>query len=348
MRNILAAFGFLIRLSLKQRKSYSSEYITINDESIGVDIYDPIGPSKGCILTINGFAPLGNRDERFLHLNSALAGIGFTVVSPHLPGFCNLQIDSAHVSLIQRLTLAISHRRDLTRSGKVAVLAPSFAGGMTLIAAATASSEHISAICTIGTYANVDALLDSLMLNQNADEYGRLIILRNFLHLSAGRQPRIATAITHILHDSYFHARDPVFPDYERTLRRTERTFLLRLREDSNFRMRHWKRIIKKSGKRRSILAQICAMKQIKKMDVPVCLIHGCDDNVVPASESRQLHEKFQLLRATSRLILTPLISHGDSRRHLSDLPAAWQLAAGFAFFFKNASTDSQLLENAR
>ncbi|HQI21205.1 MAG TPA: alpha/beta hydrolase, partial [Leptospiraceae bacterium] len=81
---------------------------------------------------------------------------------------------------------------------------------------------------------------------------------------------------------------------------------------------------------------------------VPVCLIHGCDDNVVPASESRQLHEKFQLLGATSRLILTPLISHGDSRRHLSDLPAAWQLAAGFAFFFKNASTDSRLPDNAR
>ncbi|WP_207796216.1 hypothetical protein [Leptospira ellisii] len=72
-----------------------------------------------------------------------------------------------------------------------------------------------------------------------------------------------------------------------------------------------------------------------------MALIHGVSDNVVPASESGLILERLRerdVPEDRSKLVLTPLISHGDIGITLRTLPAIFKLLAGFAFFFRHAS----------
>jgi dipeptidyl aminopeptidase/acylaminoacyl peptidase len=61
----------------------------------------------------------------------------------------------------------------------------------------------------------------------------------------------------------------------------------------------------------------------------PVFLLHGTDDNVIPAVESRLLAEALRARGTPVRLLLTPLITHAEVDREprfaeVRDLLAFW------------------------
>jgi dipeptidyl aminopeptidase/acylaminoacyl peptidase len=47
----------------------------------------------------------------------------------------------------------------------------------------------------------------------------------------------------------------------------------------------------------------------------PVLLLHGADDNVIPAAESRWLGEHLRRLGTPARVLVTPLITHAEIDR---------------------------------
>ena len=67
-------------------------------------------------------------------------------------------------------------------------------------------------------------------------------------------------------------------------------------------------------------------------------LIHGCDDKVIPPSESMILYSRLKTLGIDCRLEITPLISHGASSFTPGVVPKAFSLIGAFAHFFKNAT----------
>jgi len=72
-------------------------------------------------------------------------------------------------------------------------------------------------------------------------------------------------------------------------------------------------------------------------LQAPVFLLHGEDDRVVPSSEYRVLAEHLRRAGVDVDLVLTPLLSHGDTAIGPRALLHAPTLVRGLARFLGNA-----------
>jgi dipeptidyl aminopeptidase/acylaminoacyl peptidase len=91
-----------------------------------------------------------------------------------------------------------------------------------------------------------------------------------------------------------------------------ERDIFNRLRNDAGARVELWQQIVKNSAAMKKLVSEMDAYDKIHLMKAPLTLIHGSGDNVIPPSESLNLHYRMRELGKKSRLVVTPLISHGD------------------------------------
>ncbi len=298
-------------------------------------------PHKGIILTINGLAPLGNRDPRFERLNKAMAGAGYRVISPFMQDLCDFRIGVQNIRQIRTLIEAVQNDAELCPSGRLSIFAPSFAGTISLIAAADpAVHDRIDAICALGSFASAPNVIEKLFVDTDVDEYGRLILLYNYLYLSLGRNPELERALQLAIQDSYFHYNEPALPAHLATMSPENLRLFDSIRSNEAVRRFHWN-VIEKRGKQKGHSPDAISAAQasvIQNLKASVALIHGQDDRVVPASESRTLHRLLKNAGKESRLTITPLISHGDQTSPLKSLHHIPGLLAGFGFFFKKAA----------
>jgi hypothetical protein len=71
--------------------------------------------------------------------------------------------------------------------------------------------------------------------------------------------------------------------------------------------------------------------------------IHGAGDRVIPCDESIKIYNRLVLRGGKSRLLITPLISHGDVRLSVSMLVDVLKLISAFAFFFGHNNSNSDM-----
>ncbi len=324
------------------------ELLPTEDGEIRIDVYEPgstenstrAARCRGVILTINGLAPLGNRDPRFQRLNRAMAGIGYRVISPFMSDLCNYRIGVQNIRQVRSFIEAVQKDAVLCPDGHLSIFAPSFAGTISLIAATDpAVRDGIDAICALGSFASAPNVIERLFVDSDVDEYGRLILLLNYLHLSIGRNPSLEKAIQLAIEDSYFHYRSPELPAYLRRMDPEIRILFESIRSSDTVRRFHWNVIENRGrniGQNPDDLSATNA-SVIQNLKAAVALIHGKEDKVVPASESRQLHRMLKKSGKEVRLTITPLLSHGDQNSVLGSLHHVPGLIAGFGFFFKKA-----------
>ena len=83
------------------------------------------------------------------------------------------------------------------------------------------TSDLVKAICSVGTYGSVNTVIHDLMSRQDRDEYGRLIILKNFIRHAPGFGGMTTGAIHEaILDNGLMRAR----PRFRKKLAMLERT----------------------------------------------------------------------------------------------------------------------------
>ncbi len=293
-------------------------------------------PARGTILAIHGMSVTGNRDERLLRICRAMASLGYIVIVPAYGDIEKFIINGKTVNDVSSTIRAVVGSSRLCPTGRIGIFAPSFSAGICLIAASLpATSDLVSALCAVGTFSRVDTAIEYLLGEQENDDYGRMIILKNFIHHSIKDSRRLRRAFEIAIRDNGFRRSDPELPAYAKQLSGRERVIIERLRNDPKYRMRHWKRI-ERIPEARRILDSLSVVSRLNKLKAAVTLIHGAEDKVIPPSESVLLHEELKRRRVVSRLLLTPLITHGDSRLSLSMLSAVGELVSAFAFFFRN------------
>jgi dipeptidyl aminopeptidase/acylaminoacyl peptidase len=73
------------------------------------------------------------------------------------------------------------------------------------------------------------------------------------------------------------------------------------------------------------------------KIDCKVAIIHGKDDDVIPASESVLLHQLIHAQNPQVRLEVSPLLSHGDPKFGWKVLGEVASLARAFAYFLEKS-----------
>ncbi|TGK15474.1 alpha/beta hydrolase [Leptospira stimsonii] len=346
MNHFFSALKFALNTKNNSTKGILEEEfkLVLGNETVGILKFSPEKRKtfKGAILAINGMAYLGNQDPRFKAVCRGMASCGFLVFSPQMQEISEFKIRLESIEKIKGLILNLSSNPEYCPDGRISLFAPSFSASMGLIAAATPTiEERVKSICTIGAYGNVQTTLDYLMSAEGSDEYGRMILLWNFVHFGIGENEEVRRALHASILDGSFLRESPELPKVLESLQPANREIFRKLKEDRNYRSEIWNRILQNAGPFRSFLQDLQVYNKLEDLRAHVSLIHGVEDNVVPASESSLILERLlerDLPANRSKLVLTPLISHGDIGITLKTLPSIFQLLNGFAFFFKHAA----------
>lgn len=337
MFNFFDAIRFLLNLQFGKESSLLETVSLGKTRKFETDIYRPKGKSKGTIITINGLAPLGPKDPRFVKVNEALVKIGYTVVSPFLKEICEFKISKQNITDIVLLVESVVTDEKYSLPKNIGVFAPSFSGGLSLIAACDPKISHsIQSMMLIGSYSKVDELISYLFRTQETDEYGRLILLWNFMFLSLGEKPKLKKALELTILDNYFKRSPGELEVYWNQLSKSDKRIFLQVKEDPKFRMDLWESIVKKGGSFVNLLSDLNVHGKLKNIKSPVALVHGKNDDVVPSSQSIKVFEELNMVQIPSKLCITNLLGHGDTGFSAKSIWEVFPLLSTFSFFFLN------------
>jgi dienelactone hydrolase len=281
------------------------------------------------ILLVPGVHAAGLDEPRLITLARDLAAIGHPVVTTELSDLMRYEISTRNTDMIEDAALWVSNQGELAPSGRLGVMGISFAGGLGLVAAGRPSiAARVEFVMSFGGHGDLPRTLRYLCTGQLADgthrpphDYGVAIIL-------LGVAGRVVPA-------------GQVAP-----LQRAIRTFL----EASRLDMFDKARSQAEFGRAREMAEQLdeparTLMRSVNDRDVarlgplllphvsvfggdpalspsrspapmaPVYLLHGQDDNVIPALESALLARDLDERGVRVRLLATPLITHAEVDR---------------------------------
>ncbi len=307
------------------------------DEGIPTDIYLPPRGNRrrGVILFIHGMAPKGYRDERLLLLAGVLANLGYIVVAPNLIEVCRFEVRRETIFRTAEIIKILARDRALTPNGRVALLAPSFSGALAVVAAGQKEvAPLVSSICTIGLPCDLVSSLDFFMQREDADPYGFLIVFKNYLRFSVGNREQLIEAFGVAAEDDGLRRTDGEkrLPAYLKTLSEKDRELFEELLRSKETRFHHWQTMRVRLAEEVKGMLPLDTLANIR---ANMTLIHGQDDNVIAPVESEKLFAEMRKKGIPGRLLITPLISHGDHSLTFGMIAHVFHLAGTFANFFR-------------
>ena len=124
---------------------------TFRGKPVTVHVYSPRGISFAPgIVIVHGMHRLGIDDPRLVNSARAVASSGFFVMTPLVPGIADYRVERESADLIG--TAAQSFAQELNVP-KVGILAISFSGGLSLLAASDPQfSQSIAWVASVGGY----------------------------------------------------------------------------------------------------------------------------------------------------------------------------------------------------
>jgi pimeloyl-ACP methyl ester carboxylesterase len=274
------------------------------------------------LLLLHGVHAMGIDEPRLMALARAFAQAGMDVLTPELTELTHYRVVPEAVSDIEQLARAWTLE---THARSVGVIGISFAGGLALMAAAAqGGKEPIGFVVCVGAHHDLTRVVDFYAGRDvhgpagertavAAHPYGPRVMLRGELTnlFSASDLPLATEALDTYLHDK---------PQAARQLARglsaegRERARVL-LDGRSSEQLTRW--LLDSAGKQRPQLLAASPRGHLQGLQVPVLLLHGTDDPVVPSIETRYLALEVPepLLRD---VLVTDLLRHAE----LNQLPA--------------------------
>ena len=318
--------------------------------AIPARVYRPGSSTWRSLLVVPGIHA-GDLDEpRLAAFSRRLAESGAIVVSLPLPDLRRYRVTTASTDAIEDAVFWMTARRDLAPGGRIGLVGISFSGGLALVAAGRPALDgKTSFVVSLGGHGDLPRVMAYLCAltplapgQRPAHDYGAAImVLAAIPRLVPPDQVEATTAaIVAFLDASSLHATDE--PRSE-ALFVTARDAASRLAEPARTLIHDVNtRNVAALGARVAPwleeLGGAAALSPARSRVTtsPVFLLHGVDDNVIPSTEATLLAE--HLARQGHRQVrslLTPLLSHADSR---SDAPFAdvWRLVR-----FWTAMTDA-------
>jgi hypothetical protein len=297
--------------------------------------------SRGTIFLVNGFSVYGNEDPRIIHLAKAICHMGFHAIIPSFPDINALRINPGVINEMADCIQHIALNDSLCKKGKLTIIAPSYSAGLALKACSdNRCADKLSSILLIGTYFTIEDCLHFLMHDPTADDYGRNILLRNFLPYSTFHRQELMPLIDMAISDNGFKKRIPGLPVL---LKRSHPDVLaewMRMQHDPAYRLKILHDARKGFSNHDQWLASFDLASVLHSINSPVFLLHGKNDNVVPSNQSSLLHKALGKLGKQSYLCISPLIDHGDLQKSPSTLLHTGNLILFFNHFFRTASVN--------
>jgi dienelactone hydrolase len=310
---------------------------------------------RRAIVLVAGVNALGIDEPRLYGLAHELANVGFVVLTPELPDLQRYDITPRTTDMIEDAALWLSRQPRLARDGRVGLAGISFAGGLSVVAAGRpALRDRAAFVFSFGGHADFQRVLrflcsgmepappgasrdasPSAERHRRPHDYGVVIVLLGGADrvVPPTQVEPLRAAILTFLRASHYDLIDK---------RKAAETFAEALKmasalpEPAHTLMRQVNdRDV--DGLGATFLPLIYQASQSPALSpdkspapaCPVYILHGTDDNVVPAVESLWLGRYLEG-RTRTRTLLSRIITHAELNPE-QDRREVWQLVDFFA-----------------
>jgi dienelactone hydrolase len=280
----------------------------------------PDQPRGRGLIVGHGIHHEGMNEHRMVPFARELARNGLVVLTPEMTDLADYRITRQSVSVLRDATIYLGSRKDLVTDEPVGMLGFSFAGGLALVAAAEPQlAGHVAYVVSVGGHHDLERVLRFLIRNEietpdgiqrrQAHDYGLMVLLYGAVDRFAPEadRPALRDALRSSLHQdpaSAAAAAARLTTDRGRQLWRLAETRQLQTLAPE------LEAIV---TERRAELAALSPRGRLAALHVPVYLVHGADDSVIPAIEttwaSRELGDADHLA------LISPLIEHVEVNR---------------------------------
>lgn len=309
-----------------------------------VRVYEPAGRPAPTVVVYPGVHGGGVEAPRLVQLCHRMSASGLTVVCAPLPDLRAFRLTGRSTDMIEDATAWVAGRPEIAPDGVVTLVGVSFAGGLALVAAGRPALDgRLRAVVSIGGHGDLTRTLRYLSTGVLPD--------------GTVRKPHDYALAVVVL----TMAERLVPPDQVEGLERGVRTFLQASLDDSaefataRRLMADLERLTPTLPEPSRALVEAAATRDVVRMGraiapfidefgndpamspalappphVPVFLLHGADDNVIPSSEAALTAADLAARGGTPvRWLLTPLVSHA----RLLDGAGPWDMARLVAFW---------------
>ena len=318
--------------------------------NVPAQFYTPAGGFRRTVLLIPGIHSMGIEEPRLRSLAHELAATGVNVMTMALPDLQAYLITPQTTDVIEDTVLWMTRQPDLAPDGHIGIVGVSFAGGLSVVAASRPSiRDKLAFVLSFGGYADLPRVMRYLATGEE-ETVGAL-------HAPPPHDYGVAV-ILYALAD-----RGMVPPEQVKPLRDGIRTFLLASQQamvDRDLSDRTFAqaraygktlpepaRSLMKDVNDRAIhklgpilvpyLHQLGADSPALSADrdtgvpsAPIYLLHGEEDNVIPAVETALLAENLRARGADVHVLMSNLITHA-SVNHAAAATEAIKLVAFWA-----------------
>ena len=301
--------------------------------------YRPRRPAKRPILLVPGVHASGIDEPRLVGFARDLAAIGHPVLTAGLTDLEHYRITARTTDMIEDAAVWLAGQPWSGPDGRIGLMGISFAGGLSIVAAGRpALRDRVQFVFALGGHGDLPRTLQYLATGVQPDgvlrpphDYGVAIILLGAADriVPHAQVEALRTAILSFLEASRLDMVDK--PRAQREFERA-RGLAAALPEPSRTLMTYVNdRDVGHLGPvlvpHLSALGGDPALSPLRSPPpgCPVFLLHGTDDNVIPAVESTLLAHELEERGVTVHLLVTPLITHAEVD-HAATIRETWRL----------------------
>lgn len=306
------------RLRALEQDVYDADY---PNGAIPGRLYMPVKYSKTSlgsaprIVLIHGVHRLGIDDPRLNNAARSIAGLGIIVYAPQIPDLTEYKITPPSIEVMGSAIKRLAQPPGQSAQ-PVGVMSLSFAGGLALMAAADPQyAKHIKFVWVVGAHHDMARIgrffatneaprPDGSTLKMPAHEYGALVLIYSHLEdfFSDADIPAAHDAIRLLLREEWnvsHEAAAKLSPAGQELMRKLYDKDRASLREP----------LLASIAKHQAEYDAVSPRFVLKNIRVPVLLLHGAGDDVIPPSETEWLTRDIPAQYVHESLI-TPAISH--------------------------------------
>lgn len=336
----LRAFSLLLRLNDPQASGFLANYDTHPVDELLTTVETPSGPVRarlyvprdmpgapGMVL-VHGIHRLGIKEPRLTRFARTMAATGVVVLTPQIDSLADYRVDPEAIEIIGASAATLRARV----GGKVGVLGLSFAGGLALLAASDSHySPDIAFVVAVGAHDDLTRIARFFATNQierpdgtlekiQAHEYGPLVLA--YAHAEEFFAPADVAPARDVLRLWLWEEPDAAKAQMAK-LSPAARATIEELLEHKTEAIAQ--RLAAATERDREEMAAVSPHGKLGGLTVPVFLLAGTGDNVIPATETLWLAREVppRMLRA---VLLSPAIVHVEVDKKPT-LGEQWALA---------------------
>jgi len=267
------------------------------------------------LVVSHGVHYQGIDERRLVPFARSLARAGLVVVTPQLDDLADYRISARGIDTIKDSASWLVSRDELLEGSRVGLLGFSFAGGLSLVAASEPElAGRVAYVTSVGGHHDLSRVLRFLVSDEletpqgiehgQAHEYGLVVLVYSHLDRFVPEADRVKLggALRAWLREdrptALALAAERTTPEGERLFDRLVSGRLKELRPELE------RLIMEDSGE----LARLSPRGRLRRIGVPVYLLHGAADNVIPPSETRWA--ELELEGSEHEALVSPLLEH--------------------------------------